>query len=93
MQHKNRIELRQSKSEKIRKCYSKKLTNAIAKIDPAENLEEHTKKIEAAIKKAAETTIPTSRSAKKLWISEETLELADEKRTLKQTKNVSTPKG
>ena len=61
----------------------------ITKIDPAENIEEYEKKIEVAIKKAAETTIPASRSAKKPWISEETLKLADEKRTLKQTKNIS----
>ena len=45
------------------------------------------KKIETTIKKAAEVTISASRSAKKPWISEETLKLADEKRALKQTKN------
>ena len=45
-----------------------------------------------AIKKAAETTIPTSRSAKKSWISEETLKLEEEKRTLKQTKTTSPQK-
>ena len=66
--------------------------NDITKIDPGENLEEHAKKIEAAIKKAAEATIPVSRSAKKHWISEETLKLADEKRALKQTRNASTQK-
>ena len=92
MQHRTRIELSQLKSEKIRECYSKKLANDIAKIDPAENLEEHAKNIEAAIKKAAEATIPASRSAKKPWISEETLKLADEKRALKQTRNASTRK-
>ena len=50
------------------------------------------KKIETAIKKAAEVTISVSRSAKKPWISEETLKLADEKRALKQTKNASPKK-
>ena len=50
------------------------------------------KKIEAAIKKAAEATIPASRSAKKPWISEETLKLEDEKRALKQTRNASAQK-
>ena len=79
----------QLKNEKIRECYSKKLANNIAKIDPAENLEEHAKKIEAVIKKTAEATIPASRSAKKPWISEETLRLTDEKRTVKLTKNAS----
>ena len=89
-QHRIRIDVSQLKSEKIRECYSKKLVKDITKIDPAENLEEHAKKIEAAIKKAAEATIPISRSAKKAWISEETLKLADEKRALKQTRNAST---
>ena len=50
------------------------------------------KKIAAVIKKATEATIPVSRSAKKPWISEEILKLADEKRTLKQTKNTSPQK-
>ena len=86
IQHRIRIDVSHLKSEKIRKCYSKKLAKDITKIDPAENLEEYAKKIEVAIKKAAETTIPASRSAKKPWISEEILQLAYEKRTLKQTK-------
>ena len=79
-------------SEKIKEYYSKKVVNNITKIDPAENLEEHAKKIESAIRKAAETTIPVCRSAKKPWISEETLKLADEKRALKQTRNASAQK-
>ena len=92
IQHRIRIDVSHLKSEKIRKCYSKKLVNDITKTYPAENLEVHAKKIEAAIKKAAEATIPVSRSAKKPWISEETLKLADEKRTLKQSKNASAQK-
>ena len=76
----------------MREYYSKKLANDITKIDPTENLREHAKKIEAAIKKAAEVTIPSNRSAKEPWISGDTLELAEEKRTLKQTKNASTQK-
>ena len=92
MQHRTRIDTSQLKSQRIRECYSKKLANDIAKIDLAENLEEHAKKIEAAIKKAAEATIPVSRSTKKPWISEDTLKLADEKRTLKQSKNASAQK-
>ena len=64
-QHRIRIDLSQLKREKIRECYSKKLAKDITKIDSAENLEEYVKKIEVAIKKAAETTIPASRRAKK----------------------------
>ena len=90
--HRIRIDVSHLQSEKIRECYSKKLANDMTKIDPAEYLEEHVKKIEAAIKKAAETTIPISRSAKKPWISAEILELADQKRALKQTRNASAQK-
>ena len=61
----------QLKSEQIRECDSETLVNDITKIYPAENLEEHAKKKEAAIKKAAEATMPVSRSAKKSWISDE----------------------
>ena len=60
MQHSTRIELNRLKSEKS-ECYSKKLANDIAKIDKTENPEEHADKIEAAIKKAGEATIPASR--------------------------------
>ena len=90
MQRRARIELSRLKRKKIGECYSKKLVNHRAKLDPTENLEKHAEKIEAAIKKTAEATIPTSRSDKKPWISEDTLELADGKRTLKQTKNILT---
>ena len=54
-QHRIKIDVSQLKSEKIRECYSKKLAKDITKIDPAEKLEEYAKKIEVAIKKAAET--------------------------------------
>ena len=92
MQHRTRIDTSQLKGKKIRECYSKKLAKDITKIDPAENLEEYMKKIEVAIKKAVETTTPASRRIKKPWISEETLKIADEKRTLKQSKNASAQK-
>ena len=66
MQHRIRIELSQSKNEKVIECYSKKLVTNTAKIEPAENLEEPAKKIEAAIKKPAEAIISARRSARKL---------------------------
>ena len=91
MQRRTRIELSQLKRKRS-ECYSKKLVNHRAELDPTENLEKHAEKIEATIKKIVEATIPTSRSDKKPWISEDTLELADEKRTLKQTKNTLTRK-
>ena len=40
----------------------------------------------------ARATIPVNRSVKKPWITEETLKLANVKRTLKQTKTASTQK-
>jgi hypothetical protein len=58
-------------------------------IKPTCNLEDHATKIKEAIKKTVETPIPAKRTTRKLRISEETLKLADEKRRLKQMKNVS----
>ena len=87
IQNRIRIELSQLKSDQVRECYSKKLANDIAKVDPAENLGEYAKEIQALIKKTVETTMPASRSAKKSCRSEDTLKLKDEKRALKQTKN------
>jgi hypothetical protein len=47
-------------------------------------------KIEETIKNTVEATVPARKITRKRWISEETLKLADEKRRLKQRKNVST---
>ena len=58
-------------------------------IEPTCNLAEHATRLTEAIRSAAETTIPARRTAKKPWISDETLKLADEKRRLKLIKNVS----
>ena len=92
MQQRTRIELSQLKNEIVREGYSKKLASNLAKTEPAENLEERAKKTQTTIKKAAEATISASRSAKKPWIIEDTLKLADEKRTLKQPKDTSSQK-
>ena len=58
-------------------------------IEPTCNLEEHATRLTAALRGAAKTIIPARRTARKPWISEETLKLADEKRRLKFMKNVS----
>jgi hypothetical protein len=47
------------------------------------------KKIEQAIKITVEATLSAKRKTKNLWIFEATLKLADEKRRLKQLRNVS----
>jgi hypothetical protein len=59
-------------------------------IEPTCNLEVHANKIRQAIQNTVEKTVPAKRKTKKPWISEATLKLADEKRRLKQIKNVST---
>ncbi|CAF4091748.1 unnamed protein product [Rotaria socialis] len=84
-----RIDVNRLRDEKIRQSCSATLTKNLKNIEPTCNLEEHAIKIEEAIKKTVEATIPATRTTKKPWISEETLKLADQKRKLKQMKNVS----
>ena len=84
-----RVDVKRLKDEKIRQSYSTTLTKNLENIKPTCNLEQQATKIEEAIKKAVEETVPVTRTARKPWISEETLGLADEKRRLKQLKNVS----
>ena len=85
-----RVDVNRLRDEKIRQSYSATLTKNLKNIEPTCNLGEHAIKIEEAIKKTVEATIPATRTTKKPWISEETLKLADEKRRLKQMTNVST---
>lgn len=84
-----RIDVNRLRDEKTRQSYNALLTKNIEKIEPICNLEEHATKIKEAITNAIEATIPIKRATKKPWISDETLKLADEKRKLKQMKNVS----
>ena len=84
-----KVDVNRLRDEKIRQSYSTILTESLKNIEPIRDLEEHATKIEEVIKRTAEATIPATRTAKKPWISEETLKLADEKRRLKQMKNVS----
>ncbi|CAF5217595.1 unnamed protein product, partial [Rotaria magnacalcarata] len=86
------IDVTQLKDDTIRKCYNIKLAGNIERIQPADNLSEHARKIESAIKEAASTAIPAKRIAKKPWISEETLKIAEEKRKLRQVKDASNVK-
>ncbi|CAF1469565.1 unnamed protein product [Adineta ricciae] len=53
------------------------------------SLEEHSNTIRQAIKNAVETATPAKGKTKKSWISEITLEIADEKRKLKEKNNAS----
>jgi len=89
VQESYRVDVNQLKDEKIRQLYSTTLLNNMKDIGPTCNLEEHASKIRQAIEYSVETTIPKKRKTKKPWISEATLKLADEKRKLKQMKNIS----
>ena len=84
-----RVDVNQLRDEKIKQSYSAALMKQMKDIEPTCSLEEHAKKIEQAIKITVEATVPAKRTTKKPWISEETLKLADEKRRLKQLRNVS----
>ena len=81
--HQNtRTDMNQLKNGIIRKSYNNKLTAKIEKIEPVDDLDAHTRKIEQMIKETVGTTILVKRAVKKPWISEETLKLAHEKRKL-----------
>jgi len=85
-----RVDVDRFKDEKIRQSYSTTLAKNMEGIESTCNLEVHANKIRQAIQNAVEKTVPAKRKTKKPWISEATLKLADEKRKLKQIKNVST---
>ena len=85
-----KIDVNLLKNEKIRQSYSVALVKNMENIEPTCNLEVHADKIRQAIQGAVEITVPKQRKTRKPWISETTLKLADEKRKLKQLKNVST---
>ena len=75
-----RTDVNQFKNEIIRKPYSKKLTAKIEEIEPVDDLDIHARKIQDTINETG-ATMPVKRAPKRPWISEETLKLADEKRT------------
>ena len=84
-----RVDVNRLRDEKIRQSYSATLMKNMETIEPTCNLEEHANKLRQAIKNAVEETVPAKRTTRKPWISDETLKLADEKRKLKQLRNVS----
>ncbi|CAF1081345.1 unnamed protein product [Adineta ricciae] len=84
-----RVDVSRLTDEKTRQSYNATLAKHMESIDPTDDLEEHSARISEAIRSAVDSTVPVKRATKKPWISEETLKLADEKRRLKQMKNVS----
>ncbi|CAF1671832.1 unnamed protein product, partial [Adineta ricciae] len=84
-----KVDVNRLRDEKVKQSYNIALMEQIKEIEPTCSLDEHATKIEQAIKSAIEATVPTKRIAKKPWISEETLKLANEKRRLKQLKYAS----
>jgi hypothetical protein len=85
-----RIDVNLLKDEKIRQSYCATLAKNMENIEPTCNPQVHADKLRQAIQSTVESTVPAKRKARKPWISETTLKLADEKRKLKQLKNVST---
>ena len=84
-----RVDVNQLRDEKLWQSYNATLAKNMEDIEPTCNLEEHATRVTEAIRSAAERTIRTRRTARKPWIYEETLKLADGKRRLKLMKNVS----
>ena len=84
-----RADVKQLSDEKTRHRFNATLARNMESISSSCDLEEHATKMANAIKDAAASTVPAKRIPRKPWISEETLKLADEKRRLKQMKNVS----
>ena len=84
-----RADVNRLRDEKARQSYSATLARNIGIIQPTRDIEKHASDIGKAIKDAALATIPTRRTSKKHWISEDTLKLTDEKRQLRLVKNLS----
>ncbi|CAM4865120.1 unnamed protein product [Rotaria socialis] len=66
-----------NKNQKTREAYQARLDSRLQDIDSDYNLEEHPAKVEDAIKEALQATVATTKRAKKPWVSEQTLDLAD----------------
>ena len=60
-----RVDMNRLRDGKIRQSYSATLTKNTKNIEPTCNLEEHAIKIEEAIKKTVEATIPATRTTRK----------------------------
>ncbi|CAF4177383.1 unnamed protein product [Rotaria magnacalcarata] len=86
----NIFEINQLKNQATKKLYQEKLNANLQRIIETDSIDEHATKIERAIEEALQTTITTTKRAKNPWISEQTLNLADEKRRVKQIKSTST---
>ncbi|CAF3677816.1 unnamed protein product [Rotaria socialis] len=89
-QQNHRFEINQLKNQATKKLYQEKLNANLQRIIETDSIDEHVTKIERAIEEALQTTITTTKRAKNPWISEQTLNLADEKRRVKQIKSIST---
>ena len=60
-----RVDVKRPKNEKLRQSHSTTLTKNLENIKPTCNLEQQATKIEEAIKKAVEETVPVTRTARK----------------------------
>ena len=85
----HRIEVSRLKEPVNRQLYQARLKDSLQRIDTSCNLNEHAAQIEKAVKEAVRTTVTAKRTAKKPWIFEQTLALADKKREAKEAKQLS----
>ena len=85
----HRIEVSQLREPVKRQMYQARLEDSLKCVDASCSLDEHAAQIGKAVKEAVQTTVTAKRTAKKPWISEQTLALADEKREAKQVKHLS----
>ena len=90
LRHTHRPDTNQLKDQTTRQFYQTKLKNNFKNISPTCSLDDHALQIEKAVKLALQESITTKKTAKKPWISVQTLDLADEKRKAKQVKHLTT---
>ena len=85
LRHTHRPDTNQLKDQTTRQSYQTKLKNNFKNISPTCSLDDHALQIEKAVKSALQESITTKKTAKKPWISVQTLDLADEKRKAKKS--------
>lgn len=86
----HRLDTNQLQDQTKRQSYQTIIENNLRNIHSICNLDDHALQIEEAIKEAVQASIASRKTAKKPWISAQTLNLAEKKRKAKQLKHLST---
>ncbi|CAF1621865.1 unnamed protein product, partial [Adineta ricciae] len=87
--HNQRLNTKQLHNPTTQHLYQTQLENLLNNMDTNCSMDEHALQIEQAIKRAVQANTTTQKAIRKPWISLHTLNLAEEKRKAKQTKNTS----